>query len=442
MAFSKESRQSTDRLAAAILRGDHRRLSVTDVDMSRSRWGAIPDDLECEDGVRQVILAGQLLSEYSKLLASLGRERDLDELSASDIDADLWRFTCELTAQPSKYRSDNDRKKKVTDFLRGLKRPLQIFQTLVALDHLKPAGSGLMIDGVHIYKMTKEGVEEWFGSEEPHWEQWVEDFADRTVASVEVEAASATRAKEKALEKVTQALHLARLATVTSGGAADEVMLYAVGEARVERSVSSGLVSASLSSTFEPWEWEMDWARVQAIQKEVERIEAIPAASRKLIERLSRAVHWIGTAVTMEQLDDKIVDLCTSLEAILTSRGEVRKGEAISVRSMLVPIALGQGAPNGNVLYDLYDLRSNVVHGSDVRVATSSDYRGLLWFACVVATHFADLVAARNLTTFDQFLDEIQRTRHVQTAQDVLRVAGGKHTNRLVQYADSLISGD
>lgn len=122
------------------------------------------------------------------------------------------------------------------------------------------------------------------------------------------------------------------------------------------------------------------------------------------------------------------------------SKTERLKGEAIAVRSMLLPIAVGQGSPQGIVVYRLYALRSEIVHGASIRVASRSVYEALLWITCVVATHFADFVGSRQgLKRFESLLAEIQQAPFVQRAITLLRAQDERNAKPLIQYANDLI---
>ena len=95
---------------------------------------------------------------------------------------------------------------------------------------------------------------------------------------------------------------------------------------------------------------------------------------RTLRDAILRSLEWIGTSITREHYDHKVVDLCTALEAILTTKSDPHKGEAVALRVMLMSMALGMGFRLPGQLHQLYELRSNVVHGAALGECGRSDY--------------------------------------------------------------------
>ncbi len=94
-------------------------------------------------------------------------------------------------------------------------------------------------------------------------------------------------------------------------------------------------------------------------------------------DSLLRSIEWIGTSITREIYDHKIIDLCTALEAVLTTVKDQQKSGAIALRSMLLSMALGDGFLHPSKLRPLYRLRNEVVHGSDLGICTEDDYHRL-----------------------------------------------------------------
>ena len=96
-----------------------------------------------------------------------------------------------------------------------------------------------------------------------------------------------------------------------------------------------------------------------------------------ICDALLRSIEWIGTSITRESYDHKVIDLCTALEAILTTQKDGQKSNPIALRAMLLSMALGDGFLHPSKLRPLYRLRNEVVHGSALGVCTESDYSEL-----------------------------------------------------------------
>lgn len=137
-------------------------------------------------------------------------------------------------------------------------------------------------------------------------------------------------------------------------------------------------------------------ARVEEANKDFERIKEFPPNIREVIER---ALHWIGLAISEIDPDIKVSFLCTALETILTTKADGRKGEKIAYRGYL----LGQEVSSDiyhmpQEVLDIYVVRSTVVHGSDISVASRKDYWLMLDFAQARLKDFIQFVGEHKLT--------------------------------------------
>jgi hypothetical protein len=91
---------------------------------------------------------------------------------------------------------------------------------------------------------------------------------------------------------------------------------------------------------------------------------------------LIRAVEWISSSITRESYDDKIVDLSTAMECMLTHETEGLKGQSIALRYLLLIDATG----GGNYAYPravlpIYERRSLIIHGARRRIGSGQDYQ-------------------------------------------------------------------
>jgi hypothetical protein len=147
------------------------------------------------------------------------------------------------------------------------------------------------------------------------------------------------------------------------------------------------------------------------------------AVSKDLRQPIFRTLLWIGSSVTRESLDDKVVDLCTGLESLLTLEGDPRKAEAIAVRYMLLGFAVDDPSyvTHPFAIYDLYKLRNKVVHGSARRVCDESAYRDLNYVALDAVNRTMKLVSnASNLKRQSDLFDYLESRPHLERAKAFL----------------------
>lgn len=159
---------------------------------------------------------------------------------------------------------------------------------------------------------------------------------------------------------------------------------------------------------------------------------------KRLRERLLRALEWIGTSVTREHYDDKVVDLCTALECLLTGKDDPKKGEAISLRTMLLAMKLDQNFPHPRLLYRLYGLRSDVVHGSARGVCGRSDYNSLRFIALDVLLKVLELGQKTDtVTSISGVIQIIEDEQIMASASAWLKQWSDMETKTLATYAQS-----
>ncbi len=108
--------------------------------------------------------------------------------------------------------------------------------------------------------------------------------------------------------------------------------------------------------------------------------------SRRYAPEFRRALEWIGSSVTRPAFDDKVVDLCTALECVLCSKSDGMKGEALTIRQMILAESIGSGPSfeTPHVLYGLYEIRSSIVHGSANRICNQHNVVSLMTVALSV----------------------------------------------------------
>jgi hypothetical protein len=102
------------------------------------------------------------------------------------------------------------------------------------------------------------------------------------------------------------------------------------------------------------------------------------------------------------------------LETLLTTKDDIRKGERIAYRGYV----LGMEVNSDNYsmpqkVVSVYDLRSTVVHGSHIGVASRRDYWLMLEHAQATLKHFIEFVSKNSLTKQTQVYTKLLQSEHV-----------------------------
>ena len=161
----------------------------------------------------------------------------------------------------------------------------------------------------------------------------------------------------------------------------------------------------------------------------------------KLRDALLRSLEWTGMSITHESYDHKIVDLCTGLEAVLTTVDDPRKGEAIAFRFMLLSTALGRPFCPPGVLYDLYEHRSRVVHGAALGECGKNDYLQLRLAAKQAVLNIIELDRAQGPIDRPSHLIRLLETRgHMKETIAWLEGCQDNATRKVTEYANLRLS--
>jgi hypothetical protein len=417
MPISQAAWDSLKELARAMVQQPESSANLVDVDLTGGfKQGALPGPVQRVAGDGEtLVITGEEFRLYDQVLLRLSAEKDMEHLTVRDIDTELWGLVCELFVRREEYRNDTARLQAIRRFLARLQKPWQEYEVIAAIHDLDLRVRVLDIVGVRLCTLSRQAAADWGLGGSPRLNDFAQDLVGRTTAFTVVKAGSPGRAVERARIEIDDALNTLRFALAGSilANIPDAAMLFRRGEASAVKARSSGRIELiNWRRGFKPMGFEVHRRTADSVRRYLEPINALVEGQTpgKLRSRLLRALHWIGTSITRESHDDKIIDLCTALETLLTSRSDERKAEAVALRSILLAATLGQAFSDPFPVYQLYERRSEIVHGSALRVCGQKDYAHLLWIATTIATQFAEL-AGRNssITTHAKLIAAIER---------------------------------
>jgi len=354
----------------------------------------VPTTIE-SDNVLQ--LSNEQARSYLRTLASLEVEPELEHLSRREDDDALWALYCEVAVNRDEYKQDAQKRiRSINAFQTNFATAHIEFEVLFEIENLNVVvdpppflipfqmGERQATAVVVITTLTPDDRREWRlpelneppGDEDPTTTPFGE-----TVAKVTLEAGTTNLAVKRAGSACDRALNLLRVGILANR------VLWTDYQLRQHRT-SRHRVRTRLAKTRGSG-WRLDnpvhYDFAADDQKEVARLMSrltdlrSSFVSPKLVGAFLRAYDWVGTSATRQDPDDKVTDLCTALECVLTSKDDRMKGEAIVLRALM----LGQVPPDPltgirvDRLYDLYEKRSAVVHGVERGISTERDYQEL-----------------------------------------------------------------
>ncbi|MEM3449418.1 MAG: HEPN domain-containing protein [Nitrososphaerota archaeon] len=156
-------------------------------------------------------------------------------------------------------------------------------------------------------------------------------------------------------------------------------------------------------------------------------------------KRFVIAIKWIGRAIDEQDLDIKILYLSTALEAMLTSRSDRRKGETLAYRMLLLNSYLDKPFINPvRVLY-VYELRSQIVHGGEVGIASKSDYYTMRRVVIDTLIKSIEFIRINGLKNYEEFIKALETPQHISQVLNWLQKQGDKLSIKIKKHMRSVV---
>ena len=318
---------------------------------------------------------------YQEALQALENDEAVEHLTRANLDEALFALVPEFEHTQSVKLTKRAIRKKVSDFFSDLVVPPTHYEVAFSVDNINLNAESLTIGDVVFREFTQELAQEWgFDKTSGIFREMLFEIVGLSVGIVTTQGRSARKAAERAQDSLERALNTFRacVGSFTRTKTWDRALLQKRGRARVMRETSPEpkLISTGGGPITEPIELLLTPRLVHSTNEFVGKLAPLydGTIQGSFRDALLRCIEWIGVSITRESRDHQVVDLCTALEAVLTTLDDGRKGEAIALRSMLLAVALNQPFTDPQEVYSLYELRSRVVHGADLGVSGENDY--------------------------------------------------------------------
>lgn len=404
------------------------------------RNGRLPNDPG-----QWLTLTGDTYSAYQTALDGLESEPSLAMHGRSALDGVLWEFGLSIDRASAGAMSDDEAKRLADRFLRTLDARSIEWNVLLETEGIADLDGAITALDVTFEPMSRRMLDEWLSSANSSvFAGEINALLGKPVAVVKVRAGDSQKAVEIAHRKVDASLDALRFALsgVRPTTIPSQQMLFRRGRhtwctpvdgpSQFSSSAEVGFRQVPLSITGRT---RMDTSALLA------RLDGSGRA-RNVSDSLLRAAQWIGTSMRIEEPDLKIVTLCTAAESFLTAKSDLRKGEHLVLRAMLLCASSNTQLPNPMMLFDLYEKRSQVVHGSKINVCGENEYQWLRQLVVVLlqfAQSYEDRYSSQTLSDFFANLETRENSDAV-VADLAARSADNRIAANLLKFAQERLA--
>jgi hypothetical protein len=423
------------------------------------RWDSIPRALLPENRERpagpQKVNLRLTLEEtalYYQCLQALVSEPEIEHLLTGrkkerEVDYRLWELVCELFLNRAQYKEAGKRKARLATFVAEITKAHDTYEVLFPIEHMQMTDSEFVIGNVTFFHLDeKRAFDRGIASRDFEQSQ-----VGKTLARVLVQAGSSQIAVERAKPQIAAALDILRVCGARVNFIHDEQLLQTRGQDYAVKNLSRSdtRLRGGWQRGFTPIPLPLQGAILPSFSEELVKLQPIVDGTlpKDLNERLIRALVWVSSSITSENYDDKVVDLCAALETLLTTKNDVRKGEALALRVLLLAMSVeGEGLLLHPLeVLELYELRSDVVHGSARNICGKRDYQTLRHVVLDAVQHIVTLATTNSdVTKASRLIATLHTETNLTRAIEWLKqtsVPETKELNDLLEYARQSILG-
>lgn len=387
------------------------------------------------------VLGERLSRRYYNALNALMKELVPHHAPQHDLAQAFWELFGEVATEPASYCLRGRLRSRIDQFTQEWKKPLKLHQIAYKIDNLNLGTESFSFGHVCFFTMNDAELRRWgLSRRRPIHARILKDFVNQSVATIQVQASSGSLAFETGLQEVLITLNFLRLAGVWGriSSLHDEMFLWKFNGAWVALQIGDGnqSITHGWHRQFDPLIVDMGPHIREGLETESSNLLAIASGElpEEITTHLKRAIRWISNSITRKELDDKVVDLCTALEILfLPGYTEGRKGHMIDLRHHIIG-----GDWHPGVILRLYNLRSDIVHGSTLNVSKYTDYWYLL-LMCFTALRLLVSHAKTNpqIQTLEGLIKSIETKENLQDFVDLheIGIFRGKLAREVKQLA-------
>ena len=399
---------------------------------------------DIEDGSSDgLFLVGKQARLYQEALQALEDDEAVEHLTRATLDEALFALVRDVAPARSGDPNRPAIRQRVRDFFSDLVVPLSHYEVAFSIENIKLDAIPITFGNVVFREFTQQLAQGWgFETKTGLFRERLLAIVGQPVGIVRVSGRSPSKAAERAQGHLDRALNTFRVCVDSSTRTRilDRQLVQRRGEFRVIREISpeSRIISTGGASISEPMTLDFTGLLAESTNGFLERLTPLYDDTIKegLRDALFRSIEWVGVSLTRENYDHRIVDLFTAMEAVLTTKDDGEKGEAIATRLMLLSMVLNKVFVDPQWVLALYELRSRVIHGAALGVSGENDVARLRILAERVLLGVIELDGTHG--QFSRPIDLIrflESEERIENARNWLEQREDEHSKSLAKYA-------
>ncbi len=134
----------------------------------------------------------------------------------------------------------------------------------------------------------------------------------------------------------------------------------------------------------------------------------------------------------------KIINLSTALETILSDKSEGLKGAQLSARMLILFIMMKKRFSNPIRLLKIYEIRSDIIHGTDLGISNRHEYITILRITIDTLLNSIELIKTRKIKNHKEFIYTIEHSPEKEIALKFLEEQGDEMSADIKKFIEEM----
>ena len=383
-----------------------------------TRIGNIPKELltpyYISNGMTSFIISNEDLTQYKEVYTLLRKEPCFEYLKDNELDKLLWYVLCDVYLFRDFYLNSTCFINRIDRFYKEHSKPLVEYEIYFLIRDCDVAEGDLIYFDSTIKKYTRQELLE-IGMKDLSFnkEYLLSEFTSRPLLILREVGNSVKNVVSRAQERAEVVLRFYKLSLLRSRTLRNEQLLFSLGDCALVKNLSNNWMGWSRTRSWEPWGVFIGEKLCDFLEMGDAQYNKIKKLSSNIQKVIYRALYWISKALEESEQDVKVILLCTAAETLLTQKHDLRKGEAIAYRMVLLHSELEKPHLMPDKILWIYELRSKTIHGSGLYEFDRSNYGTMQLMVRWTLRDFVEYCYSNSINKHSKFITLLEKSNKV-----------------------------